>query len=187
MSSSLLTRIQVGLIIFLGLAEEPFIPSLPRESDPEVAAHRNRMHDEVYPWFFETGESSSFNGWKNVSISYRKWIVDDAKATRAVIFLHGASETMAKYAELVYDFRQLLPDYDLYIMDHRGMGTSGRLLQDTRKLHVDDFQYYIYDVKTFYDSIVAPNQYDKVFFWAHSLGASSFAEHKQFHHNKGQL
>ncbi|CAB9521645.1 lysophospholipase l2 [Seminavis robusta] len=102
----------------------------------------------------------------------------------ALFFLHGASEVMDKYAEFLYDIRQLQPGYDIYFMEHRGMGSSGRLISESKYLYVDDFDNYVRDAKTFYDTVIsANNAYFKVFIWAHSLGAAVATSYAQKYRN----
>ena len=64
-------------------------------------------------------------------------------------------------------------DYSVYIIDHRGHGKSGRLGIDNSQVNVEDFNYYVKDLKTFLDSIVVPNLNDrKLYLYAHSMGGA---------------
>jgi lysophospholipase len=61
--------------------------------------------------------------------------------------------------------------YSVYIHDHRGQGRSGRLYAaDTQRGHVDNFDYYVDDLRTFVQNYVKPSTHAHVFLLAHSMG-----------------
>ena len=60
---------------------------------------------------------------------------------------------LLKYAESIYDLRD--SGFSLYLMDHRGMGISGPLPEDDPgKAHVESFDDYVQDLRTFVDQVV---------------------------------
>jgi lysophospholipase len=81
---------------------------------------------------------------------------------------------MLKYRELIYDLFQA--GYSLYILDHRGQGFSGRILTNSQIGHVEHFDDYVTDLKTFVDHMVRPSQENlgagrgPLFLLAHSMG-----------------
>ncbi|MEQ1724022.1 MAG: alpha/beta fold hydrolase, partial [Pseudobdellovibrio sp.] len=87
-----------------------------------------------------------------------------------IVFSPGQSESSLKYAELMYDLRDL--NYDVYIIDHRGQGESARLLQDPIKSHVNHFSDYVDDFSYLVNEIVKPQNYRKSFLLAHSMGGA---------------
>jgi len=135
---------------------------------------KREYEDRVIP-FFETFESGSFFGADNIPISYVKHEADNE--TGAIVILHGKSESYIKYAELVCDLREL--GYSFYLMDHRGMGFSGRMIEeDTQRVHVENFNDYVEDVKTFIDTVVNGSMtHPKLVLIAHSMGGAIAAHY----------
>lgn len=88
----------------------------------------------------------------------------------SIIFLPGKSEPVFKYAELLYDLRDL--GYSYYLMDHRGMGMSDKIILGTDKSHVKKFDNYITDLKYFIDTIVQPKTNKKLYAVSHSMGGA---------------
>ena len=124
--------------------------------------------------YYESGEFGAFEGVDSIKIAYAKFEVDDEKG--AIVILHGKSESMIKYAEVIYDLRDL--GYSIYLMDLRGMGFSERLLDnDTDKIYVGSFNDYITDMKTFADTVVKAKPHTKTVIVAHSLGGAIAARY----------
>lgn len=124
--------------------------------------------------YYTSGEFGTFDGVDSIKIAYAKFEVADEKG--AIVILHGKSESMIKYAEVIYDLRDL--GYSMYLMDHRGMGFSDRLLSDDQdKIYVKNFNDYITDIKTFVDTIVKAKPHKKVIVVAHSLGGGIAARY----------
>jgi len=125
--------------------------------------------------FFETFEKGSFSGVDNIRINYVKHEADNE--TGAIVILHGKSESYIKYAELVYDLREL--GYSFYLMDHRGMGFSERMIkEDTQRVHVERFNDYVKDVKLFIDTVVNISViHPKLVLIAHSMGGTVAAHY----------
>lgn len=147
------------------------VPSIERDADEVVADYRNYYQDEVLP-YFNQGQFGTFAGTHDITIAYAKFPVENEKG--ALVILHGLNETYNKYAELIFDLRDA--GYSIYIMEHRGHGHSGRILnssdQERRKNYVVDFADYVQDVKIFYDTVVNATAHEKRFFWAHSVGGN---------------
>lgn len=152
------------------------IPELDLDSPEDVAAFREYYQQDVLPYFYN-GEFGSFTGVDNIEIAYAYFAVENSKG--AVVILHGLNETAVKYAETIYDMRD--SGYSIYIMEHRGHGNSGRILDDNdqerRKIYIKDFDNYIADAKTFYDEIVTQISHEKIFFFAHSVGGNVAAQY----------
>jgi lysophospholipase len=86
-----------------------------------------------------------------------------------LVILPGKSETYLKYAELFYDLREL--PLNLYAMDHRGMGFSQRPLPDRLKIHVERFDHYTVDLRTFLQTVVKTRRHERLLVLGHSTGA----------------
>jgi lysophospholipase len=88
----------------------------------------------------------------------------------ALVVVSGRTEFKEKYAELFYDLRDT--NQSFYIYDHRGQGSSERLLTDGEKGHVEYFSDYVRDLELFIETVVMPRQYQAVFLLAHSMGGT---------------
>ncbi len=154
------------------------VPSIERDPDEVVAAYRQYYHSEVLP-YFNQGEFGSFVGTDAIRIAYAKFEVENEKG--ALVILHGLNETYNKYAELIYDLRD--SGYSIYIMEHRGHGHSGRILdgsdKERRKIYINDFDDYIKDAKIFVDTVVNATPHDKHLFFAHSVGGNVATQYIQ--------
>ncbi len=114
-------------------------------------------------------EDGFFMGEKDIKIYYKSFEVEDSEGV--IVISHGFCESSEKYRELIKIFNK--NDYSVYIIDHRGHGKSGRLGIDNSQVNVEDFNYYVKDLKTFLDSIVVPNLNDrKLYLFSHSMGGA---------------
>ena len=125
-------------------------------------------------------EDGFFMGEKDIKIYYKSYEVEDSEDV--IVISHGFCESSEKYRELIKTFNK--NNYSVYIIDHRGHGKSGRLGIDNSQINVEDFNYYIKDLKTFLDSIVVPNLNDrKLYLFAHSMGGAIGALFLEKHNN----
>ena len=117
-------------------------------------------------------ESGHFEGQKNISIHYATYITNP-EAKRCLVILPGRSEALQKYAEVVYDLNNgaLAGEFNYFLMDHRGQGSSERMLDNSEKGHVDSFNNYVLDLKKFMDRVVDRHHCSEKLLLAHSLGA----------------
>jgi len=124
--------------------------------------------EEVWP-YYESGEFGSFGGQNGVRIAYAKY--QAASEQGALVIVLGKSESFFKYAELIYDLRD--SDFSLYLMDHRGMGFSEALLDDDRgKVHVESFDHYVQDLRTFVEQVVDASPHRRRVLLGHSMGGT---------------
>jgi len=135
--------------------------AVPERELPEL------LHSEILPFYEHQFVAGTFSGVDNVTISYLKREV--ANEQGALIISPGRHEYALKYAELLYDLRDL--DYSIYIIDHRGQGASGRMLENTAVGHVELFEDYVSDFATFVDSVVYARPHQKVVVLSHSMGS----------------
>jgi alpha-beta hydrolase superfamily lysophospholipase len=104
-----------------------------------------------------------FKGFKDFNIYYQKWL-PDTKARAVLLIAHGFAEHSGRYLNVVNHF---VPEgYAVYALDHRGHGRS-----DGERVHVDDFNEYIKDLKTFFDMVRKENPVEKIFLIGHSMGS----------------
>lgn len=111
-------------------------------------------------------KSGSFTGEKQNKIYYEKYKVKNEKGR--VIISHGFSECIEKYLEVIYYFTR--EGYSIFIMEHRGHGRSGCLGSNATQVHIEDFNYYINDLKKFIDKVVIKKE--NLFLFAHSMGGT---------------
>lgn len=124
--------------------------------------------EKVWP-YYESGEFGSFVGQDGVRIAYAKY--QAAPEQGALVIVPGKSESFLKYAELIYDLRD--SGFSLYLIDHRGMGFSGGLLEDDPgKTHVESFDYYVEDLRTFVDQVVDASPHTRRVLLGHSMGGT---------------
>lgn len=122
------------------------------------------LESEILP-HYNSGTSQTFLGVDQKEVHFHALRRGHDKA---IIILPGRTEPTKKYAELVYDLKDL--PFDIFLLDPRGQGFSQRLLADPQKGYVENYQDYRKDLETFIDKEVS--NYKKVFFVAHSMGAA---------------
>lgn len=129
-----------------------------------------RYDAEVMP-FYSTGVVGHFRGREALPIAYVGF--DHPAARGVVVLVPGYNESFRKYAELAYDLYQ--DGLSVYALDHRGQGASPRFLPDRHKGHVDRFDFFIDDLKTFVDHVVPRGR--PRYLLAHSLGGAIAANY----------
>ncbi|MDE1480811.1 alpha/beta hydrolase, partial [Xenorhabdus bovienii] len=87
--------------------------------EPQFSAFTNGLLLD----FWQTRKERQFMGVDDVPIHYVSFCSPHHDKT--LVILPGRSESYVKYPEVAYDFYHL--GYDVFIIDHRGQGRSGRL------------------------------------------------------------
>ncbi len=88
---------------------------------------------------------------------------------RNVVVFPGFGESPSKYIELIHQF--YARGYNVFILSHRGMGESQRLLKNPQIIHIEDTAVYSHDAGYFLQAIVKPRLGgDPVYLYAHSTG-----------------
>ncbi|MBK5074267.1 lysophospholipase L2 [Budviciaceae bacterium CWB-B4] len=118
--------------------------------------------------FWQQREECSFNGADGVPIKYVKFTAEENQ--RAIVVVTGRTEGYIKYQELAYDLFRC--GYDVWILDHRGQGFSGRLLDDGQRGHVEKFDDYVDDFEFFWRTIFEAENHKPAFLLAHSMGGA---------------
>jgi len=137
------------------------------EDDLVDAIYLSEIND-----FFNSGIDGYFEGEKGINIYFKYFLQESIETEKgAIVISNGRTEAVIKYKELIFDlFRN---GYSVYIYDHRGQGFSDRLYKpDTEMGHIDSFDYYVDDLKNFYNLIVEPNNHESIFLLAHSMGGT---------------
>ena len=114
-----------------------------------------------------------FTGVHNIRINYAFFYQEENQ--RDLVISPGRCESFLKYKELCYDFSQ--QGYNIYILDHRGQGTSQRILSNKHKGYVQKFDHYAQDLYTFIDTVVISNKSSNLstkppYLLAHSMGGA---------------
>lgn len=165
-------RLIIAYLLLVVLSCGPKIPeeisiqntfNLTTEIQLKDSIHAKKIED-----FYKTGTEGYFEGKDNVSIYYK--IFDQQDKTKAILISSGRTEAAIKYKELIYDLYN--NGYAVFIHDHRGQGLSGRMVENQQMGHIDSFQFYVDDMKMFYDNYLYPKNYQKLFLVAHSMGGA---------------
>lgn len=133
--------------------------------------YQNEYQEKIVP-VINAFESSHFKGQKNISIHYATYTTNP-ETKRCLVILPGRSEALQKYAEVVHDLDSgaLAGEFQYFLMDHRGQGSSERMLDNPEKGHIDSFDNYVLDLKTFMDTVLTRHNCREKLLLAHSLGA----------------
>jgi lysophospholipase len=124
------------------------------------------MEREVEP-FWKTREESYFIGAHGFALYYCFFRQKNPKAT--LVIVPGTSETVAKYKEFCFDVYRA--GYQVFIYDQRGHGYSDRIwTTGSPVIHVDNFRFYVEDLKFFISEVVKPLAPGKIALFGHSLG-----------------
>ncbi|MBQ2990291.1 MAG: alpha/beta hydrolase [Clostridia bacterium] len=92
-------------------------------------------------------------------------------AKRAVVIVHGYTESAEKFRELVWYF--IHSGFSVFSYDQRGHGRSVRGVADTSITHVDRFDDYLRDLEQFVESVVRPRMGDApLYLYGHSMGGA---------------
>ena len=98
-------------------------------------------------------------------------VYEQPTATRAVVVLHGYTESGEKFREMTWYF--LNEKFNVYAIDHRGHGKSVRKISDTSITHVDAFSDYLRDLEEFMSGVVLPRtEHLPRVLYAHSMGGA---------------
>ncbi|CAJ1873759.1 alpha/beta fold hydrolase [Aeromonas jandaei] len=132
------------------------------------------LYQQTLPDFWrQHAIEGEFKGKDGIAIRYAA--LRQEKVDRAILIVNGRVESYLKYQELAWDlWRQ---GYSLYLIDHRGQGMSGRMLNDHDKGYVNQFDDYVVDMKQFHDQIIMADKPAKLFLLAHSMGGAISARY----------
>ena len=130
---------------------------------------KNENYIEAIENFYKSGKEGYFTGKANIQIYYKIFRQADLE-NPAILISSGRTEAAIKYKELIFDLYS--NGYSVYIQDHRGQGMSGRMTEDPDMGYIDTFQFYIDDMKYFYDNMLKKVNHKKKYLLAHSMGGA---------------
>ncbi len=93
-----------------------------------------------------------------------------AACAGTIAILPGRAEFIEKYFEVIGEL--LSRNFDVAILDWRGQGLSGRLTNDPRKGHIDDFRAFERDLDALVEQVLEPFCRPPWFALGHSMGAT---------------
>ncbi len=170
MKKSFIFTLFISLVVLFSC--EPKFETLKKTKNKHALTTIAQLQDKAYSKkiedFYNGGKEGTFTGKAKVEIYYK--IFEQANKEKAILISTGRTEAAIKYKELIFDLYN--NGYSIYIHDHRGQGQSGRMTEDPDMGFIDDFQYYINDMKFFYDTYLKPKNYKKSFLLAHSMGGT---------------
>lgn len=117
-----------------------------------------------------SGEISFFQSRRGgVKIAWSHFKAGDEKGV--VLFLTGRAEYFLKYVPFFERLNEA--GFTVFAMDHRGQGASGRILAESEKGYVEDFDFYVGDAEDFLENTVLGYAGEKpVFLVSHSMGGA---------------
>ncbi|HEY4202388.1 MAG TPA: alpha/beta hydrolase [Devosiaceae bacterium] len=110
--------------------------------------------------YFRTGD--------NIRLRYGLWPKTAGAARGTICLVQGRSEFIEKYFETIADFQSR--GFAVATFDWRGQGGSERLIGNQRLGHVDRFEDYWADLKSFHGEILLPDCPPPFYLVGHSMG-----------------
>lgn len=112
------------------------------------------------------GDFKSFDG-----LPIRFYHAKKIEPRGTIVMLHGYCGFFGKFHELSEYFWQT--GYEVFFLEQRGHGYSGREIEAVDMVHVRDYSDYVNDLKLFMDNIVKPNiNGNTCVLYAHSMGGA---------------
>ena len=130
---------------------------------------KDEKHIAAIENFYKSGKEGYFTGKENIEIYYKIFKQTELESP-AILISSGRTEAALKYKELIFDLYN--NGYSVYIHDHRGQGLSGRMTEDPDMGYIDSFQFYIDDMKYFYDNMLKKSNHEKKHLLTHSMGGA---------------
>ncbi|WP_440874984.1 alpha/beta fold hydrolase [Thalassotalea sp. PLHSN55] len=138
--------------------------------------------DNAISRFWRQGTFSEFVGKDQLRINFCQFSF--AQFEKTVVIVPGRVESYLKYKELAYEFHQ--QQFNVFILDHRGQGLSGRMLPNPHKGYVESFDDYVADLNYFVEHYVVSEHQHKPYILAHSMGGAIACRFMQTYPDKVQ-
>ncbi|WP_163934004.1 alpha/beta fold hydrolase [Paraferrimonas sp. SM1919] len=130
--------------------------------------YQNKISAQQLQQFQQGLIEGNFSNSIGKRINYCYYPLANAKAT--VVISSGRVEGYLKYLEVIYDFHQ--QGYQVFAIDHLGQGLSERLLADSHKGHINDFNQFTDDFSLWLNKIVQPKCQGTLLLLGHSMGGA---------------
>ena len=118
--------------------------------------------------FWQQRYEGHFPGVNNIPVRFVRFCSPEHK--RVIVICPGRIESYVKYTEVAYDLFN--SGFDVVIIDHRGQGRSGRMLDDSHRGHVVQFDDYIADLASLWEREIAHGPWQSRYILAHSMGGA---------------
>ena len=136
-----------------------------------------QQHTEKVTDIWEAAIRSSFHGIGQLSIAYIQLLHSNDHPT--IVVSPGRCEGYEKYKDIALTLYHA--GYNVFIIDHRGQGLSGRMLTNPHKGYVAEFDDYAEDLNLFIQKVVVKQITERPFLLAHSMGAAIAIRTLQLH------
>lgn len=113
--------------------------------------------------------SGYFEGYDRAPLRYAVWQATRGPRRGTVCIFPGRTEFIEKYFETIADLRRR--GLAVAILDWRGQGGSHRPIGDPRKGHIESFDEYDQDLRTFMRDVVLPDCPPPYVALGHSMGS----------------
>lgn len=113
-----------------------------------------------HPHCYKTSMSPQFTTYDGTKLHFESH--DSAKSKSVLIIVHGLNEHIGRYHHVVDFFKK---DHTIYLYDQRGFGRS-----EGKRSHVDKFEDYVQDLKSFIKFVRQHHDSEKIFMIGHSMG-----------------
>ena len=136
---------------------------------------QTHMLNNVQP-LWDSTPFKTFKGTAGILITWKAFPAKNPKAK--IILLHGAGESSMNYLQTVFDL--VTSRYSVYTMDFRGHGSSQRMTQNSKLIHLDQFQHLSNDLGIFTNLVEQfKNTSLPIFILANGMGALVSCAHFQ--------
>lgn len=132
--------------------------------------YQEEFDSKVIP-LIATARDGFFSGINGTKLYHQAFENPNAKGK--IVIVNGYTENTLKYRELIYNFYQA--GYSVYIYDHRGQGASDRLTKNRTLAHIQKWEHFQIDLRTFIDTIIPQNKLP-TFIFSHSMGGAIVAD-----------
>ncbi|MEE4315152.1 MAG: alpha/beta fold hydrolase [Desulfofustis sp.] len=126
------------------------------------------QQQELFDWFRAAFTIDFFAGAAGGRVRFA--LQNREEAGGVVIVVTGRTEWLEKYLEVARDLQKSGCAICLY--EHFGQGGSDRPLADPQKGHIDDFSFYVSDLITLVEQVIARYPEGPVILLAHSMGGA---------------
>lgn len=130
------------------------------------AHYQEEMEGIVNPYLEKRMKSGRFERESGKKLYYERFTADEPKAT--LVLLHGFSEGVVKFREMIYYFVQ--NGLDVWAMQQREHGLSHRSSDDLSLVDITDYRDLIRDVHYFVHHVV--RRRGPLYLYGHSMGGA---------------
>lgn len=117
----------------------------------------------------EKARGGFFQGDRGIRIRYGVFGATGRPMKGTIVAFTGRNEALEKYFETITDLSKR--GFSVAIMEWRGQGGSGRMLNDPQRGYVEGFSAYLADIDKFFSEVVLPDCRGPYYVLAHSTGS----------------